>query len=145
MPHTTLTSNTSGKTGLVLVLVRQFNDCLDPGPKFQLLWDGEVTASQYTLLVDEVNLIGIIILDMARVGGIVKKCGAGVIFQVDSNQILYVRECYDLETIMSSYEQLKKNEYANNQIHFVDNSGIFKLVNYTSWLWARRLGFILPY
>lgn len=134
-------SKPSRLMGLELVLVRQFNGVSDPGPVLHLPWDGRVTVEQYTLLVDEINLIGIITVDLLRKQSEVVRSEIGVLFQVDSNEILYVRECEDLELLSNTYQQVISNEMSNNQVHFV-LEGTIKLVQYTQALWGRRLGYI---
>ena len=104
--------------------------------------DGEVQVFQYTLLVDEIALIGIIIIDMIRVEKMTKKCGIGIVFQVDSNDILYIRECEDIDEITNTYRQVRAGEYSNNQMSFVDTSGVITLIKYTKRLWAKRLGYM---
>jgi hypothetical protein len=134
-----MSTSRSGTASLELVLVRQFNNITDPGPRLNLVWDGEATVGQYTLLCDPINLIGIIMLDMIRANGITRNSGAGIVFMVDSSKILYMRECKDIDEINVTYEQAVTGEFSNNQLGFPLTLG--SLVKYTEKLWAKRLGY----
>lgn len=137
------TLNTSGRTGLELVLVRQFNATSDPGPRLQLIWDGEASVMQYTLLVDPINLIGVVVVDMIHSNSFTRNSGMGIIFMVDSNKILYMRECDNLNLINDTYDQLVINEMSNNQLGFIETLTLNILVTYTQKLWSKRLGYML--
>lgn len=71
-----------------------------------------------------------------------RNSGMGVVFMVDSNKIVYIRECSDLEEINNTYEQLIANELSNNQLEFQKTLTLVGLINFTQKLWAKRLGYM---
>lgn len=101
---------------------------------------GECEIHLYSVLVDAVNLIGIINVSVVKCEGVTKFLQYCLVFQVSAKELLYYRTCSSFKLAENTYAQLLQGEYSNNNIYFVDGDPMYELFKATESVWKGHLG-----